>query len=538
MTERKGENSEAIQVFSKEQSHVQSMQPAEKHSSQQKVVDQRETDDTSYFYNKNKDNVPPLTPELEGKLVRKNFWFLLAQTWWISFLIHLDKSTLSSASTMGIFDDVDMTKNEYNQLFMLFYAGYLVALWPGAYISQRVGHKYFITGSLFLWALLLGVHPAVKTGKQMMAVRFLLGMTESQIVPSTAVLHQSFFPPRKSPWVQLLWWSFGSLANVLLTMISYKLIVEDGNNSLAGSLSSWKWLHIICTVLTFSIFVPLLIFLPNSPVDAKWLSVEEKVHTIEIIRNTHSGVSNSTFRWSQVRECFTDPKSWLFIFHMFFNELPNNTSQQLPLIIVGFGFTPAQSALFNIIKPLWGMILILMSAGLLYGTRIGTGYTCAISYIPCLIGGIIELASPWSNKVALVLGTQISTFKPSYLLGLNWAGTTTTGHTKKLCLMTSCIVAASVANMISPEFWESKYQPQYTLPWAFMTAFWVISPAMCIIIRFCLHRENKCRQRLISESDSDSERYEVIEAGNEIVKISDRDRDCTDRENLKFIYPL
>lgn len=178
-TERKGENSEAIQVFSKEQSHVQSMQPAEKHSSQQKVVDQRETDDTSYFYNKNKDNVPPLTPELEGKLVRKNFWFLLAQTWWISFLIHLDKSTLSSASTMGIFDDVDMTKNEYNQLFMLFYAGYLVALWPGAYISQRVGHKYFITGSLFLWALLLGVHPAVKTGKQMMAVRFLLGMVNS-----------------------------------------------------------------------------------------------------------------------------------------------------------------------------------------------------------------------------------------------------------------------------------------------------------------------------------------------------------------------
>jgi hypothetical protein len=62
-----------------------------------------------------------------------------------------------------------------------------------------------------------------------------------------------------------------------------------------------------------------------------------------------------------------------------------------------------------------------------------------------------QLASPWSNKVALVVGTQISTFKPSYLLGLSWAGTTTTGYTKKLCLMSSCIVAASVANMISPE---------------------------------------------------------------------------------------
>lgn len=80
---------------------------------------------------------------------------------------------------MGTFKDVHMSKNEYNDLFVLFYAGYLVALWPGAWISQRVGHKHFTTGSLFLWALLLGVHPAVKTGKQMMAVRFLLGMVST-----------------------------------------------------------------------------------------------------------------------------------------------------------------------------------------------------------------------------------------------------------------------------------------------------------------------------------------------------------------------
>lgn len=82
----------------------------------------------------------------------------------------------------------------------------------------------------------------------------------------------------------------------------------------------------------------------------------------------------------------------LLSLHMFFNELPNNTSQQLPLIVVGFGFTPAESALFNIIKPIWGLILILGSATLLYSTRLGTGYTCAISYIPCFVGGIIEVS--------------------------------------------------------------------------------------------------------------------------------------------------
>lgn len=86
---------------------------------------------------------------------------------------------------------------------------------------------------------------------------------------------------------------------------------------------------------------------------------------------------------------------------MFFNELPNNTSQQLPLIIVGFGFTPAQSALFNIAKPLWGSFLICVTAFMIYATELGVGWTCAFSYIPCFVGGLIMVSRP---RGALLLG--------------------------------------------------------------------------------------------------------------------------------------
>ena len=96
-------------------------------------------------------------------------------------------------------------------------------------------------------------------------------------------------------------------------MVAYKLIQDDNTGALLGGLASWKWLHIICAVLTILVTVVLAVFLPNSPVDAKWLSTSEKIHTIEQIRETHSGISNSTFKWTQVRECFTDPKSWLFM---------------------------------------------------------------------------------------------------------------------------------------------------------------------------------------------------------------------------------
>lgn len=96
-------------------------------------------------------------------------------------------------------------------------------------------------------------------------------------------------------------------------MVAYKLIQDDASGGLVGGLQSWKWLHIICVCLTFFVTVVLVIFLPNSPVDAKWLTTAEKIHTIEQIRETHAGISNSTFKWSQVKECFTDVKSWLFM---------------------------------------------------------------------------------------------------------------------------------------------------------------------------------------------------------------------------------
>lgn len=71
-----------------------------------------------------------------------------------------------------------------------------------------------------------------------------------------------------------------------------------------------------------------------------------------------------------------------------------------------------------------------------------------------------------------------------------------------------------------------------------MTAFWFISPAMCLAIRFYLQRENRCRERILAERDTDSETDEVIDTGSQVVKIGHEDLDLTDRQNLKFVYPL
>lgn len=86
-------------------------------------------------------------------------------------------------------------------------------------------------------------------------------------------------------------------------------------------------------------------------------------------------------------------------------------------------------------------------------------------------------------------------------------------------------------------FWQDKYKPQYTLPWAFMTAFWFISPGMCLLIRWYLVRENTRRQELVAQMEVEGYE-EVLDTGTQVLKIEDEDLDQTDRQDLKFVYPL
>lgn len=79
--------------------------------------------------------------------------------------------------------------------------------------------------------------------------------------------------------------------------------------------------------------------------------------------------------------------------------------------------------------------------------------------------------------------------------------------------------------------------PRYRLPWAFMTAFWVISPAICLFIRFCLKRENKRRDKLFQENGRLDENG-MLDTGSQVILVNDQDLDQTDRQDLRFRYPL
>lgn len=67
-----------------------------------------------------------------------------------------------------------------------------------------------------------------------------------------------------------------------------------------------------------------------------------------------------------------------------------------------------------------------------------------------------------------------------------------------------------------------------------MTAFWFISPMMCLIIRFYLNRQNKLRERALAEQEQEQQLGTESEDDGRGLYLGD----LTDRENLRFVYPL
>lgn len=63
-----------------------------------------------------------------------------------------------------------------------------------------------------------------------------------------------------------------------------------------------------------------LIWMPDSPTHAKFLTEEEKIAAIERIRDDQGGTENSKLKKDQLIEAFTDLRTWLIVLSTLLSE--------------------------------------------------------------------------------------------------------------------------------------------------------------------------------------------------------------------------
>lgn len=158
----------------------------------------------------------------------------------------------------------------------------------------------------------------------------------------------------------------------------------------------------------------MFIFMPDSPVEAKFLNDHDKAIALERLRANQMGVVNREWRNDHLKEALLDPKTWFWFCIIFAISIPSGGISTFgPLIIKTFGFNNFQTILFNI--PFGAVQMISTIGGAFLAQKIKMkGPVIALLCLPPVAGCAMLLVLPHeaSKQAPLLVGYYLISVYP------------------------------------------------------------------------------------------------------------------------------
>lgn len=478
----------------------------------------------------------PLTPEAALKLRKKidrHILPLMMILYWVQFM---DKTTLGSSAILGIRTDTHLDANQYNWLGTIFYIAYLVFEYPQNLALQRFPVGKWMSANITCWAIALTMHAACKNFGGLMACRIILGICEGSITAGFMIVTSMFYTRAEQSVRVGYWFLMNGTAQIISGFLAFGVLHIKTNG-----FAPWQWFMIITGVITLATAIAYLLWFPDSPATAWFLTPEERVMAIERIKVNQTGVSNKVWKKDQFIEALTDPKTWLFALFSCLDNIPNSLTNQRSIIVNSFGFTTLQTTLLGCVDGVIEIVTIWTGVTLVSKWEDSRAYVGVIYFIPNVLGSILINVLPWSNKIGLLFSVWITGVGTTgFVLSLGWVTAVTAGHTKRITVQAIMLSAYCVGNLVGPQMWQERYKPRNRIPWIVITICYSLCPVIMLILRFRLDRENKKRdmEPKVDEND-DAYIEEILDDGTKVERRVDKAfLDLTDIQNRDFRYVL
>jgi hypothetical protein len=354
-----------------------------------------------------------------------------------------------------------------------------------------------------------------------------------------------FFTRREHAILQPVLWMTAAAAPVCAAFISYGLLWSK------SSILPWKLLMIVTGGLSVLLSCVVWFWYPNNPSQARFLTLEEKVHVIRRVHeSTQGSIEQKQFKRSQFWETLRDPVSWLFALQAFTLMMANNlTYGQQNLITRALGIDSLGSALVAAAGGGFGVATGLVGFVALRRWPLNFAFHAFVWCIPAIGGGIGMVALTWDAQLAMLACLLLAGHScgNTYIIALGWATSSAAGYTKKLTRNVMFMLGYSVANLISPQIWVPSDAPRYYRAWITqIVVSWVGTPLILLIIRHILLKRN-AERRAWAASLTENERRGLqlgeVEHTDEDGVVTRRQApvamlDLTDLQNRFFIYPI
>ena len=153
----------------------------------------------------------------------------------------------------------------------LFFIGYFLFEVPSNLILERVGARRWIARVMITWGILSTCFAFVAGPNSFYALRFLLGVAEAGFFPGVILYLTYWFPRRYRGRVTAGFMTAIPIASFIAAPLSGFLLQLHGLG-----LKSWQWMFVLEGIPSVLLGFVVLRFLTDRPVQATWLTVEQR----------------------------------------------------------------------------------------------------------------------------------------------------------------------------------------------------------------------------------------------------------------------
>jgi len=188
----------------------------------------------------------------------------------------------------------------------IFFIGYFLFEVPSNLILHRVGARIWMARILVTWGILSAAMMFAQGALSFYVLRFLLGVAEAGFFPGMILYLTYWFPSHARGRAVARFMTATAIAGVVGSPISGLLLQMKG----VGGLDGWQWLFLIEGIPAVVLGIVTLIYLPDGPNRAKWLTPDEKKWiTTTLERERQETVSDGDH---SIRAAFRSARVWTF----------------------------------------------------------------------------------------------------------------------------------------------------------------------------------------------------------------------------------
>ncbi|KAF2107391.1 retrograde regulation protein 2 [Lophiotrema nucula] len=428
--------------------------------------------------------------QLEKKLVRKIDLRTLPILIVLFLLNILDRNAIANARLGGLEASLGIDDVQYQTAVMVLWAGYISMMVPSNMLLSVFKPRLYLPTVVIIWGIVSGSTGFVQNYSGLVALRFLVGVTEAPYFPGCIFLLSCWYTRAELPGRIAIFYSGYTLSSAFGGLIAAGIV--DGMEGLGGY-PSWRWIFILEGAITIVVAFLGYVLLPDYPSNTSWLSAEETALAQWRLNRENDGqideAKDSVF--SGFKAAVTDAKVYLLVLIQTAAVVSMSFTYFFPSIVQTLGYPRVETLLLT--APPYFLAFLFSVTNSWHSGR--TGEHCFHIVCACLlsaVGQIISMSTHNTGARYFAMFLQATGAFSAFQLILSWVSATVQRPKAKRAVALALATAVSNATNIATAYlYPARTAPLYRMGCIVLTVALLTCAAAALCLRFWLKKLNR-----------------------------------------------